>query len=93
MERSKTRYPAEVLSVRLTGSSQKRDFENADVAFIPVTRFNLRLQVKQDSRSTHLEGRHLFESPAYDAFWLNRLDLFERLCVPSVLNLTPRPDA
>jgi hypothetical protein len=93
VERIDTQHPIEVISVKLAANAPRRKFENADVAFIPVTRFNLRMQMKKDGRSAHLEGRHLFESPGYDEFWLHRIEMFERLCVPSVLNLTPRPDA
>lgn len=86
-------HPVEILTVRMANDRPVRDFENSDVAFFPITRFNLRMAAGPGTKSTHLKGRHLVESPEYEAFWRHRIDIFERVCIPSVLNLSPLPHA
>ncbi len=87
------RHPVEVITVGLENDRPARYPANDDVAYVLVTRFNVRMRIGKKNRWSHLDGRHLAESSEYNDFWLRRLDLFERVCVPSVLALTPRPDA
>ncbi len=93
MTATEPRHPTTVISVKFRRGEPRASFQNQDVAFVPVTRFNLRIHVKGGGRNDHLGGRHLVESADYEAYWRRRIDIFERVCVPSVLNLTPRPDA
>lgn len=90
---SAIRYPLDMISIELESDRSASALANDDVAFVLVSRFNVRMQVTKHPRWSHLEGRHLSESADYERFWLNRLDLFERCCIPSVVNLAPLPDA
>lgn len=87
------RYPVDVISIVLDSDRPSRSPANDDVAYALVSRFNVRMNVGHHPRWSHIEGRNLIESADYEAFWLRRLELFERVCIPSVLNLTPKPDA
>ncbi len=93
MRADAVRYPVEVITVGLENDRPTRNPANDDVAYVLVTRFNVRMRIGKKNRWSHLDGRHLAESAEYDDYWLRRLDLFERVCIPSVLALTPRPDA
>ncbi len=86
-------HPVEVLTIEVRLRSQEHSLRNDDVAYIPVTRFNVKMDAGKNSVSTTLKGRHLPSSPEYDAYWQSRVEIFERVCVPSVVNLSPRPDA
>jgi hypothetical protein len=87
------RHPVEVITIGLDRDCPVRAPVNDDVAFALVSRFNLRMRVGKHPRWSHLGERNLAESADYEAFWLRRLALFERVCIPSVVNLTPQPDA
>lgn len=93
MEEDTFRHPVDLITVGLQADQPDRNLQNDDVAFILATRFNVRMNIAKRNRWSHLEGRHFSESPEYDVYWRRRLDIFERVCIPSVLNLTPRPDA
>ena len=93
MPQRTVRYPVEVTSVGLVDDAPERTVQNHDVAFMLASRFNVRMLIGKRNRWSHLEGRHLVESDDYDTYWRRRLEIFERVCIPSVLNLTPRPDA
>ena len=86
-------HPLDMVSVTLNQSRPRPKFQNKDVAFIPVTRFNLRMNMSRSERFGHLGTRNLYESPEYDAYWRPRAAIFERVCLPSVLNMVPRPHA
>lgn len=93
MHGNEHRFPVELITVDIVNDKPRRNLQNDDVAFIPVTRFNVRMDIPKTNRWSHLEGQNLAESPDYDTYWLRRLEIFERVCIPSVVNLTPRPDA
>lgn len=93
MPENANRFPVEMISIQLKNSDQVDRVVNDDVAFLVATRFNIRLNSGAATKSRHLRGRNRPESPEYDAYWQSRVDIFERVCLPSVLNLKPRPDA
>jgi hypothetical protein len=86
------RYPVDVISIVLGESRTTARPVNDDVAFVLASRFNVRMGTEKTERRAHLGGRHLAESADYEQYWLQRLELFERFCIPSVMNLMPRPD-
>jgi hypothetical protein len=86
------RYPVDVIPIVVDESRTTAHPVNDDVAFALASRFNVRMRTEKTERRAHLGGRHLAESAEYEQYWLHRLELFERFCIPSVMNLTPRPD-
>lgn len=87
------RYPVETISIQLKRNKPTVELVNTDVAFTIATRFNVRLNAGPISKSQHLKGRNRPDSPEYETYWQSRVDIFERVCLPSVLNLSPLPHA
>jgi hypothetical protein len=87
------RFPVETISVQLKRTSPVDRPINDDVAYVVATRFNLRLNARPTTKSSHLGGRNRPDSLGYESYWQSRIDIFERVCLPSMLNLSPRPHA
>ena len=70
-----------------------RQFRNPDVAYFAVTRFNLYWEQLVDKKHYHGSERHIPGHPEYADYWRERIEMFRKLCLPSMLNQRVRPHA
>ena len=74
-------------------SGGARKFRSSDVAYFAVTRFNLFWAPLLEMAKSHGADRHVPGHPEYAEYWRERIALFRKQCLPSMVNQRIAPHA